>query len=550
MNVARAVVGCLEKFGVGRAYGLIGTSILDLVDATKETKIRYISTRHEQVAVSMADAEGRLTGAPGVAFIHGGPGFLNSLISIANAYKDSSPLIMIAGAVKRRLSGLDSWLEVPQLDIIKPIVKAGLRIERPGQVSKVMAEAYSAAIAPPKGPTFVEVPEDVWRLEGAGTEEVGVTPQPAPLVRSEDVGKVAALLRQSKRPLILVGGGLNSAEGARALTRFVERVKIPVASTGNGRGVLPEDSPLSLGRIGFGGGSTISDSALEQADLVIALGAGVSDVTTYGYNAMPKGEVVVVDLDPLASKKPVAYATHLNGDAASFLEQMDKLDVFHQPTDEWFQFIQKKRDSWNTQLDGSLAWNPAGYVNASRFFKSLDAKLPRDALVTAGQGFHILYTYAFLKIRRYRSFLAATNLGAMGFAFPAALGAKVVEPERETIAVLGDGEFLMTLQDLETAVREKIAVKIIIVNDSSYRVLLMRQKMQKMGRVFGTLHGNPDMVKLAEAFGAECMVVSENAQVEKAVDFALARSEKPRILELKVSQEDMPPFNMEASLKF
>jgi acetolactate synthase-1/2/3 large subunit len=550
MNVGQAVVECLEKHGVRRAYGLIGTSILDLVDATKDSKIRYISTRHEQVAVSMADAEGRLTGDPGIAYIHGGPGFLNSLISVADAYKDSSPLIMIAGAVKRRLSGLDSWLEVPQLDMIKPIVKTALRIDRPVQVGKVIGEAYCAAMSPPKGPAFVEVPEDVWRLEGASTEDAGAAPKTAPTIGPGDTRKVAELLNRSTRPLIVVGAGLNHAEGAQILTSFVEKFRIPVVSTGNGRGVLPEDNPLSLGRVGFGGGNTIADSALEQADLVIALGAGISDVTTYGYNILPKGDVVVVDLDPLAMNKPVPYSMHLYGDAASFLEQLSKSEISHAPSNEWFQFIEKKRESWNTLLDGATAWNPEGCVNASKFFKALDTKLPRDVLITAGQGIHILYTYAFLKIKRYRSFLAATNLGAMGFAFPAALGAKVVQPEREVIAVLGDGEFLMTLQDLETAVREKIAAKIIVVNDSSYRVLLMRQKMQKMGRVFGTVHANPDMVKLGEAFDVPSMVVRDNAQVGAAIDFILARTEEPRILELKISQEDMPPFNMDASLKF
>jgi len=550
MNVAHAVVERLERLGATRAYGIIGTSILDLVDATRDSKIRYISTRHEQVAVSMADAEGRLTGNPGIAYIHGGPGFLNSLISIANAYKDSSPLVMIAGAVKRRLSGLDSWLEVPQLEMVKPIVKTALRIDRPAEVGKLIGQAYSTAVSPPRGPVFVEVPEDVWHLEGASTQDAGGQLKTAPAIGADDIGKVAELLHKSTRPLILVGGGLNHQEGAQILAEFLEKFRIPVASTGNGRGVLPEDNPLCLGRVGFGGGNTVADSALEHADLVIALGAGISDVTTYGYNILPKGEVVVVDLDPLAMNKPVPYTIHLHGDAASFLEQLSKSQISNIPSDEWFQFIKEKRESWNTLLEGATAWNPKGYVNASTFFKALDVQLPKDVLITAGQGIHILYTFAFLKIKRYRSFLAATNLGAMGFAFPAALGAKVVQPEREVIAVLGDGEFLMTVQDLETAVREKIGAKIIVVNDSSYRVLLMRQKLQKMGRVFGTVHTNPDMVKLGEAFGVTSMVLADNTQVDEAIDFILTKTEKPRILELKVSQEDVPPFNMDASLKF
>jgi acetolactate synthase-1/2/3 large subunit len=405
-------------------------------------------------------------------------------------------------------------------------------------------------VVSPKGPVFVEVPEDVWHLEGSAIQDANAELKAAPLIGQGDVGKVVELLRTSAKPLILVGGGLNNAEGAEILTRFVEKFRIPVASTGNGRGILPEDNVLSLGRIGFGGGNTIADSALEQADLVIALGAGISDVTTYGYNIIPKGEIVVVDLDPIAMKKPVTYTMHLYGDATAFLERLSKSVASYSPSDEWVQFIAGKRGSWNTLLDGTIAWNPSGYVNASRFFNALDAQLPNNVLLTAGQGFHILYTFAFLKIRRYQSFLAATNLGAMGFAFPAALGAKIVQPEREVIAVIGDGEFLMTLQDLETAVRERIPVKIIVVNDSSYRVLLMRQKIQKMGRVFGTVHTNPDTTKLGEAFGVPSMVVATNSEIENGIDFILAKTEMPRILELKVSQEDIPPFNMDASLKF
>jgi acetolactate synthase-1/2/3 large subunit len=549
MNTAQAIIKSLQQFGVKRVYGLIGTSILDLVDATMDSGIRYISTRHEQVAVSMADAQGRLTGNLGVCFIHGGPGFLNALIGVANAYKDSSPLLMIAGAVKRRLSGLDSWLEVPQLKMIEPIVKKAFRVDRSSDASQVMAEAYSTTMAPPKGPVFIDVPEDVWRLDGAIATTRPVV-KLAPIVGPDEVRRVMGLLTRSQRPLILVGGGLNVPNGAQFLEKVVDMFGIPVASTGNGRGVLPEDHKLSLGRVGFGGGSTVADSALESADLVIALGAGISDVTTYGYNLTPKGEIVVVDLDPIAKDKPVPYSLRFYGDAASFVEQMGQQEISYKPSEDWYKFIEKKRESWSAQLDDAAARNPEGYVNPSRFFKALDAKMPRDTVVTAGQGFHILYTYAFLRIKRPGCFLAATNLGAMGFAFPAALGAKVTLPEREVIAVLGDGEFLMTLQDLETAVREKIAVKIIVVNDNSYRVLLMRQKIQKMGRVFGTVHGNPDMNRLAEAFGAESMVVGENTAIDRAVDFTLAQSARPRIIELKISPDDVPPLNMDASLKF
>jgi len=174
MKVSELLVRSLESYGVKRAYGLVGTSVLELMDALSSSRIRYVSTRHEQVAVSMADAEGRVTGRPGVSIVHGGPGFLNSLVSVTNAWKDSSPMLLVAGAVKRRMVGMDSWLEVPQSAMVTSVVKKAWRIETGSEAGRAFAEAYSLASTPPFGPTFVEVPEDVWSQEGGG-QPVGLS---------------------------------------------------------------------------------------------------------------------------------------------------------------------------------------------------------------------------------------------------------------------------------------------------------------------------------------------------------------------------------------
>ncbi|MEM1598889.1 MAG: thiamine pyrophosphate-binding protein [Pyrobaculum sp.] len=549
MNVAEVVVTCLKQLGVRRIYGLIGTSILDFVDAVKDSGVRYISTRHEQVAVSMADAEGRITGRPGVAAVHAGPGFLNSLISVAAAYKDVSPLLLISGAVKRRLAGLDSWLEVPQRDIIRPLVKAAYRIEKPLEAAKVITEAFNAAASPPQGPVFVEVPEDVWSMSSQ-LEKCEFRPAPAPQVPSGFVEKTLELLAKSRRPVVLAGGGVNNEEGRAWLVKIAERWGIPVAVTGNGRGAFPEDHPLFLGRAGFGGGNTVADKALYNSDLVIAVGAGLSDTTTYGYNYVPRGDVVAVNLDPLAEKKPVPYTLYHYGDAVDYLKKLAAAGVDYKTPAEWLGEIEKWKEEWGALLSEALSRRYRGYVNPSRFFHQLDQQLPSNFVMVGGQGLHIVYTFSYIKVKAVRGYLAAFNLGAMGFAFPAALGAKLSAPERDVYAVLGDGEFMMTLQDLETAVREKIAVKIIVVNDNAYRVLYARQKAQKMGRIFGTVHTNPDFVKLAEAFGVEALSIQSDEEIEKAVKFITQPAEKPLLLELKIHPDDLPPMNIDWALKF
>jgi acetolactate synthase-1/2/3 large subunit len=519
------------------------------MDALNASKIRYVSTRHEQVAVCMADAEGRVTGKPGVAFVHGGPGFLNSLVSLSNAYKDSSPVLPVAGAVKRRNVGLDSWLEVPQSEMAKSVVKASFRIGRGSDASKAVAEAYSIAASDPKGPVLVEVPEDVWTLD-AGQKGSRATSSTAPLPTNEEVEGVRDALALARKPLIVVGGGMNSARGAAALRSLLSRAEIPVATSGNGRGAIAEDDELCLGRIGFGGGNRGADAALQDADVGLCIGGGLSDVSTYGFNLKPREDVLVVDLDPLWDKKPLLYTSHFRCDAPSFAEALARVAKEGRLEGTWKEAIEKGRRDWTTLLREQLSRRKKGFVNPGLFLSSLDAAMPKDAIIGAGQGLHVLYAYAFMKVRSPASFLAATNMGSMGFVFPAILGAKLSFPQREVVGVMGDGEFMMTVQDMETAVRERIGVKIVVVNDSSYRVLLMRQKLQKMGRVFGTVHTNPDVVKLAESFGAQAQSIHSEERIGDAVAFLAARSDLPRIVELKVDQEDLPPLNLEGSLMF
>jgi acetolactate synthase-1/2/3 large subunit len=555
IDVAHASVEIFKRWGVKRIYGLIGTSILDLIDALYDAKdeIRLITVRHEQVAASMADAEGRLTGQPGIAIVHAGPGFLNSLISVANAYKDSSPMILIAGGIRNRLVGLDVFLEVPQVDIIKNITKAQYSVRDPSALPKMFHEAYKTSITPPAGPVFIEVAEDIWinkrefKIDRVSHNEIQrITP------RDEDIDETFTLLKNAERPLILAGRGVNNEIASRHIERLVSKLKIPVATTGGGRGTISERHEVSLGRIGFGGGSTYADKAFEESDLVITFGCCLSDISTYSFNIIPKGDIVIVDLNEKVDSMPVPYTYWYKVDANIFLEKLvDKVysEGLEDNYDNWWSEIHRWREGWNRIIDEALNRDYDGYVNPNRFFKIFNESINmNNAIISAGQGLHILYVYAYIKIEKPSSFLAATNLGAMGFAFPASLAAKLIYPEKNVISVVGDGEFMMTLQDFETAVREDIPVKVIVVNDNSYRVLYYRQRLQKGGRIYGTLLTNPDFCKVAEIFGGKGLLLDKDNEIKETIEEFLS-SDRPTILELRIHPDDLPPLNLEASLK-
>ncbi len=549
---AQLLIGSLKKMGVSRMYGVVGTSnvafVSSLSDATED--IRYISCRHEQVAGSMADAEGRLTGKPGVVLTHSGPGTLNALISLGNAYKDCSPVICITGAVKRRLKGSDGMLEADHLGIFGPLVKGGYRVEDASQIIPICAKAYNTSMSGARGPVLIEIPEDVWLEEtDADLDGLFLAASHKPPLHVETVWKVLDMLKEAERPLLLSGGGVAYGGASERVVAMAEKMNLPVVTTGNGRGTVPETHPLSLGRVGFGGGNLIADTALEKADLVIGLGCTISDMTTYEYTLPIEADVVLVnvDLEAMLSSKYQA-GLMVEADVADFLDH-----VLHglagydaPPRDTWFVSLDEARANWRQMVEAGLVERgplPGGFV-----IQALAARAPGDTIVTVGAGLHLLYPMAYWPSEHPLSFLSAVNFGAMGFGFPAALGAKLVYPEREVVAVLGDGDFMMTVQDLETAVREGIGVKVVILNDGMYRVLDVRQRLQFQGKVFGTRHGNPDFKRLAESFGAEGIRIEHPADVVPGVERLLA-APGPVVADVIIDPDDMPPLNLMANLR-
>lgn len=547
---AEALVHCLKAVGTQRVYGVIGTSIIGLIDALYDARetIRYISCRHEQVAGSMADAEGRLTRRPGIVALHSGPGALNAMISLANAAKDCSPVIAIVGSIKRRLQGCDGMLELDHVRVFRPLCRGTYRVEATYEIPLIFSQAYKAAMSGPGGPVLIEVPEDIWDdRDEVNLEAIETVVEPPPPVSREEAQRVAQRLLQAARPVILAGAGVTYTRSEDLLRQLAETWQIPVATTGNGRGALSERHPLSLGRAGYAGGNPVADQALKQADFILGIGCTISDMTTYEYTWPIHGEVVVVNLDTdNESKKTPLRAIY--ADARDFLSTLIEALASTPPGDRsaWITELAPVRTSWENLLN-SLCVADRTPVSPAYVCHCLSQRLAEDAIITVGAGMHLLYPMAFIPSHQPRTYLSAVNFGAMGFGFPAALAAKLIYPERTVVAILGDGDFMMTVQDLETAVRERIGVKVMVINDNAYRVLAFRQQVHYQGRVYGTLHSNPDLVRLAESFGLPAWRLESSDQVEAVLDEALA-FRGPALIEVVTDLQDIPPTNLEAIL--
>jgi acetolactate synthase-1/2/3 large subunit len=550
---AQALTSALLKMGTTRLYGIIGTSNVAFVDALYDVRdrIRYISCRHEQVAASMADAEGRLTGRPGVVLVHSGPGALNAMISAGNAYKDSSPMMIITGAVKRRLVKCDGMLEVDHRRLFAPLCKGTFRVESAAEIPHIFCQAYRAAMSGARGPVLIEVPEDVWTEKAQiDVEAMELTADAPPPVGRADVKAALEMIGAARLPLVLSGGGVAYSHSSAELVRFAEALSLPVITTGNGRGSIPETHPLCLGRAGFGGFNLVADKALEKCDALLCLGAGLSDMTTYEFTA-PVGakNIMIVNISPGCLAPQAPKSKLVLGDVADFLSQaVAELGPRREsPRPAWSEALAEAKQTWELMLwacTTSLGKLPCpGHV-----IKQLAGKVPEDTIVSVGAGVHDTYPIAYMPCKYPLSSFPLSNFGSMGFGMAAAMAAKSVYPDRTVVAVLGDGDFMMTMQDLETAVREGFNIKILILNDFRYGVLNLRQRLQFGGRIIGTEHNNPDFAQIAKCFGAAGYRLDSPEQVDQVLDAALAEK-GVAVVDVLIDRDGFPPVNAEAFLR-
>lgn len=548
-TAADLVVQVLADAGVKYVFGISGDSVLALIDAIGRTPgITYMPVLHEQVGTGMADGYTRVTGDPGVVLGHMGPGVCNLVIGLAAAYRDSSPIIALTGVREGKKIGRDAWHEIDQLGILRPITKWGVRITSADSAARVTRTALTLALGGRPGPVHIELPKDIARVESsvesgsplsfaAIREAARVGPNPALVSRALD------MLLSARRPLILAGGGVHRSGASAALLAFAEAVAVPVATSSSGRGAIPEDHPLCAGPVGQYG-TPFGSEQLKQADVLLAVGCRFSDVATRDWSLVSAGtKIVHVDIDPKELGRQYEEALSMVADAKLFFDaalveagkhgKSRKGSLESDP--RVAELIKGREAELKAFFDPSANANVPG--RPQLWVKEIAGVLKRDAIVTVGAG---LYARFAGRVPAFMpgSYLKSLGLGALGWAFPAALGAKLGQPSRQVVCMLGDGDFLTVIQDLLTAVREKIPVAVVVFNDNGYGSIRELQKREFGGRVVGSDYPTPAFDELARVMGALGLRAGRPEEAGPALGKIL-ESGKPGVLEIPISPQGL-----------
>lgn len=545
MTGANALLDSLERQGVKEIFGILGGAILPVYDALcHHPHIRHILARHEQGAAHAADGYARASGRPGVCFATSGPGATNLVTGIANAYMDSAPVIALTGQVPANgvnttyMIGRDAFQEADIIGITTPITKYNFQIRTPTEIPRTVSTAFYIATTGRPGPVLIDFPKDmqaqVSQIDFSGEIELrGYKPpgNPHPL----QIRKASELLVEAERPIILAGGGIISANASDELLTVAELLLAPVATTFMGKGSFPEIHPLSVGNIGMHG-NPLANKLLLEADVMLAVGTRFSDRATGNIDTFcPEAKKIHIDIDAAEIGKNVEVDIPIVADAKKALSSIYErlIQQAKKKTDSsWAQRVKEARQFLNPTQNESKELKPKPLLLALRRL------LPEDTIVTTEVGQNQMWSALYFKAIKPRTFISSGGLGTMGFGFPAAIGAKTACPNRHVVDIAGDGSFIMTEQELACSVTENIPVTVIVLNNSVLGMVAQWQRMFYKKRYMAVKLGTyPDLVKLAEAYGAQGFRVGSIADFEKAVEIAM-KSKITTVIDVPISSEE------------
>jgi acetolactate synthase I/II/III large subunit len=538
MNGAEILVASLEREGVEVIFAYPGGASMPIHQAlTRSSKIRTILPRHEQGGVFAAGGYGRATGKAGVCMATSGPGATNLVTGIADAYMDSVPLVAITGQVPQEMIGRGAFQETDVFGMTLPVVKHSYLVMDIHEIPRVVKEAFHIAQTGRPGPVVIDIPKNIQNQSTQPVFPSEVTlrgyqlpPKADPVALNEVIG----LIKSARRPMIYCGGGIITANAAEELLEFAERAQIPVATTLMGIGGFPENHPLSLKWLGMHG-TVYANCAVNEADLLLALGVRFDDrVTGKVAKFAEHGTIVHVDIDYSELNKNKVVKLPIHSDIKYALSELNRLlrNGGHErvPTGssvnpEWFDQINRWKKRYPLDFKDTEDAIQPQYV-----IKLLYELTQGDAIITTGVGQHQMWAGQYYDFSRPRQFLTSAGLGAMGFGFPAAMGAKVAHPDKQVIDIDGDGSFLMNVQELACAHIEGIAAKAIILNNQHLGMVVQWEDRFYKGNRGHTFLGDPrdrdriypDYIQICSGFGVKCERVLHKADLRPALERMLA----------------------------
>lgn len=533
---ADAIIKCLEAEDVKEVFGYPGVAICPFYNSILESDIRTILIRTEQNAAHAASGVARVTGKPGVCAVTSGPGATNVITGIATAFADSIPLVCITGQVNSELLGSDVFQEADITGAVESFVKYSYLVKDVNDIPRVFKEAFYIANTGRKGPVLIDIPIDVQNAtinKFKYPDEVNMrTYKPTVKGHAVQIKKVIRELEKAKRPIICAGGGVLLSEAENELRAFSEQHHIPVVSTMMGIGVMPTKHPLYFGMVG-NNGKAYANRAMNESDLLIMVGARVADRAVSQPDLITKGKILVhIDVDPAEIGKNAGASIPLVGDAKHIFADFEKED-FICNCEDWVHTLEEYRDTMQVKRNP----NPA-YVDPAVFITKLSEKMQEDGIYVADVGQNQIWSCAYHIVKKGK-FLTSGGMGTMGYSIPAAMGAKMAVPDKQVIAVCGDGSFQMSMMELATMKQHDIPVKIIVMKNNYLGMVREYQHYTyKDNYSVVDLSGSPDLEKLSAAYDIPFLRLHNMEKCDEVIDAFLAKDES-MILECLIDPMDL-----------
>jgi acetolactate synthase I/II/III large subunit len=544
---AQALIKSLEMEGVEVMFGLPGGAILPVYDPIIDSTIRHVLVRHEQGAGHMAEGYAHVTGRPGVAIVTSGPAATNIVTPLCDAYMDSIPMVVVTGQVPSTNIGSDAFQECDTTGITMSVTKHNWLVMDAQDIPRIVREAFHIATTGRPGPVLIDVPKDVsmQTMDWYWPEGVDLPGyKPTTIGHPRMIKEAARLVGESRRPVIYAGGGILKARAAEALKAFAELTGIPVVTTLMARGAFPDRHPLCLGMPGMHGNYT-AVTAMQRADLLIALGSRFDDRVTGKVSGFaPDARIIHVDIDPAELGKVRRPDVPIVGDCRRVVEELVKAvealgGAASQPDrTEWTTQLRQWQEQYPLHYEQSF--DEGGALKPQYVLEQLRDNTPDDCIVVSGVGQHQMWTSQYWKFDHPYTWVNSGGLGTMGFAVPAAIGAKVGMPDRMVWAVDGDGCFQMTAQELVTAAAERIPVKVAILNNAYLGMVRQWQEMFYEER-YSEVYLSPDLpdyVKWAEAMGCVGLRVEHPEDVLPAIEKANSIDDRPVVIDFRTDSSE------------